>query len=156
LANVAQIQIQKIQQVEAALSQAKALRRAKRYNEAAELLLGALNHGVQADRILFQLGNVFFDAGDLSRAEYSYRRATEENPQHANALHNLAVVYHKQGKVAESVKLQRQAVRLGLRGKAQEHALEPEVASWARKLAYRGFLVVALLLTTIAVLLYLA
>lgn len=148
-------ELAQIQQVEAALSQAKALRRAKRYNEAAELLLSALNHGVQADRILFQLGNVFFDAGDLSRAEYSYRRATEENPQHANALHNLAVVYHKQGKVAESVKLQHQAVRLELRGKPQGNVLAPEVAGWARKLAYRGFVVVALLLAVIAALLYL-
>jgi len=150
------VNVAPLQQVEAALSQAKALRRAKRYNEAAELLLSALNHGVQADRILFQLGNVFFDAGDLSRAEYSYRRATEENPQHVNALHNLAVVYHKQGKVAESVKLQRQAVQLGLQGKPQANTIEPEVAGWARKIAYRGFVVVALLLAGIAVLLYLA
>jgi len=91
-----------------------------------------------------------------SNVAAALRRATEENPQHTNALHNLAVVYHKQGKVAESVKLQRQAVRLELRSKSQGNALAPEVAGWARKVAYRGFVVVALLLAVIVALLYLA
>ncbi len=141
--------------VEAALAQAKELRRRKDFSAAAEILLDVLRLGVQTDRVFFQLGNVFFDGGDLSRAEYAYRRATEVNPEHVNALHNLAVVYRRQGKVAESVKLQRKTMILELRRRPRgEQALPPEMARRARWAGLQGMLVVGVILALIALWLY--
>lgn len=134
--------------IEEVLSSAKALRRRQRYDEAVAILLDALQCGVQVDRIFFHLGNIFFDKGDLFRAEYSYRRAVEENPKHINALHNLAVVCKRQGKVAESVKLQRKVLLLELRHKPQgETKLPTEAARWGRQLAWRGLIVVGAIIT---------
>ena len=135
----------KVTAVEETLALAKELRHEKRYDEAAEMLLDTLQFGIQTDRIFFQLGNIFVDRGDLSRAEYSYRRATEENPEHINALHNLAVVYKRRGKVADAVKLQRRVMLLELRrGPQGEKALPPDAARWARKVSLQGFLIVGL------------
>lgn len=101
--------------VRRALAQAEELRRAKRHKEAIDLLVDLLRYGEEKATIYFRLGNVYFDAGDLSRAEYAYRRAIQEDPRHASAHHNLGVVYRKQGKIAESVKMLKKARRLEMR-----------------------------------------
>jgi len=101
--------------VQRALAQAEELRRAKRHKEAIDLLVDLLRYGEEKATIYFRLGNVYFDAGDLSRAEYAYRRAIQEDPRHASAHHNLGVVYRKQGKIAESVKMLKKARRLEMR-----------------------------------------
>ncbi len=98
-----------------ALLQAERLRRQKRYQEGVDLLLEALKYGSEKPMIYFRLGNLFFDRGDLSRAEYSYRRATEEDPNYASAYHNLGVVYRRQGHVGQSVRCLKKAHRLELR-----------------------------------------
>ncbi|MFS8572235.1 MAG: tetratricopeptide repeat protein [Clostridia bacterium] len=79
-------------------------------------LIDALKYKVDADQIYYRLGNLYFDAGDLGRAEYAYRRAIEFNPRHVNAHHNLAVVYKKTGRVEESVRMQKKAVRIQVGG----------------------------------------
>jgi tetratricopeptide (TPR) repeat protein len=133
--------------VEETLTLATRLRREKRYDEAAALLLDVLGHGIYADRVFFQLGNVYFDAGDLARAEYSYRRATEVNPNYANAHHNLGAIYKRQKKTAASLKAQRKAMMLELRGKSQnQRPLSPEAARWARGVGVQGIVAVALFL----------
>ncbi len=98
----------------AALARAEELRRAKRYGEGIELLIEALKYGVEKPAIYFRLGNIYFDAGDLSRAEYAYKRAIEEDPRHALAHHNLGVVYRRQRKIGLSVKMLKKARRLEL------------------------------------------
>jgi len=98
----------------AALARAEELRRAKRYEEGIQLLVEALKYGLEKPAIYFRLGNIYFDAGDLSRAEYAYKRAIEEDPRHALAHHNLGVVYRKQGKIGLSVKMLKKARRLEL------------------------------------------
>jgi len=98
-----------------ALAQAEHLRREKCYQEGTDLLLEALKYGLQKNLIYFRLGNIFFDRGDLSRAEHCYRRATEEDPEYASAYHNLGVVYRRQGKVGQSVRSLKKARRLELR-----------------------------------------
>lgn len=105
------------QRVREALEKAERARRRRRYNEGITLLLDALQYGVHKDMVYYRLGNIYFDAGDLVRAEYAYRRAIEENPYHVNAHHNLAVVYKKTGRIEDSVRMQKRAVRLEAGGK---------------------------------------
>lgn len=101
--------------MEQALAQAETLRRRKRHNEAIALLLDLLRYGEEKATIYFRLGNVYFDAGDLARAEYAYQRAIHEDSHHASAHHNLGVVYRKQGRIAESVKMLKKAQSLAIR-----------------------------------------
>lgn len=98
-----------------ALARAEELRRAGRYQEGISLLVEVLRYRVSRAQIYFRLGNLYFDSGDLERAEYAYRRAIEEDPQHPGAHHNLGVVYRRQGKIAQSVKMLKKARKLDLK-----------------------------------------
>lgn len=134
------------------LEHAEELRRQKRYKEAIDLLVDLLRYGEEKATIYFRLGNVYFDAGDLSRAEYAYQRAIQEDPHHVSAHHNLGVVYRKQGKISESVKMLKKARRLELRHpKKVELTPEQKKALW--RLAWPMMLVP---LALIALLFFLA
>gem|GEM_PF-3398124 len=98
--------------VRQALEAAERARRQRRFSQGIELLIDALRYEVQEDAVYYRLGNLYFDAGDLTRAEYAYRRAIETNPQHVNAHHNLSVVYKKTGRIDESVRMRKRAMRL--------------------------------------------
>lgn len=74
----------------------------------------ALKYGVKKAQIYFRLGNLYYDSGDLSRAEYAYKRAVEEDPNYASAYHNLGVVYRRQGRIDLSVKMLKKARKLEL------------------------------------------
>ncbi|MFO8034759.1 MAG: tetratricopeptide repeat protein [Candidatus Bipolaricaulota bacterium] len=100
---------------ERALEQVERLRREKRYREGIDILVEALKYGLEKPLVYFRLGNIYFDSGDLSRAEYTYKRAIDEDPQYASAYNNLGVVYRKQGRVSESVRYLKKARRLELR-----------------------------------------
>ncbi|MGY4707532.1 tetratricopeptide repeat protein [Candidatus Bipolaricaulota sp. J31] len=138
----------------AALARAEELRRAKRYKEGIDLLVEALKYGLEKPAIYFRLGNIYFDAGDLSRAEYAYKRAIEEDPRHALAHHNLGVVYRKQGKIGLSVKMLKKARRLELL-----HPRKAELSPEEKRVLIRmGFYTAAVILALIVglfVLLYL-
>ncbi|MEW5825497.1 MAG: tetratricopeptide repeat protein [Candidatus Bipolaricaulota bacterium] len=111
-----------------ALDLAESLRQDGERGEAIRTLLDALDHGEQRAQIYYRLGNLYVDGGDLGRAEYAYRRALEVDPRHVNAMHNLAVVYKRQSKVALFVKTYRESQRLALdvsEGRAS--------SSWARR-----------------------
>ncbi|MFQ6090958.1 MAG: tetratricopeptide repeat protein [Candidatus Bipolaricaulia bacterium] len=123
--------------VERALEEAERLRREGRYREGIELLIDALQCGLEKAKIYFRLGNLYFDAGDLERAEYSYKRAIEHAPEHVNAHHNLSVVYRRQGRVGEYVKLRKRALRLAAHRPVQ---LPEEGVRRARRLALKLFL----------------
>lgn len=141
---------------EESLAQAKTLRRQKRFDEAAALLLASLERGTLADKIFFQLGNIYFDAGDIGRAEHSYRRATEVNPDYASAFYNLGAVYKRQKKTAASIQAQRRAMMLELLGKSRNSpTLSPEAAQWARRMSYQGILVFSCLTLFLILLLWL-
>lgn len=134
------------------LARAEELRKAKRHKEAIDLLVELLRYGEEKATIYFRLGNVYFDAGDLRRAEYAYQRAIQEDPRHASAHHNLGVVYRKQGRIAESVKMLKKARRLEMRyPRAVELTPEQKKALW--RLAWPMMLVPFLL---VAFLLFLA
>ncbi len=100
---------------ERSVERAERLRREKRYREGIDLLVEALKYGEEKTLIYFRLGNLYFDGGDLARAEYAYKRAIEEDPRHTSAHHNLGVVYRRQNRVSESVRYLKKARRLELR-----------------------------------------
>lgn len=122
--------------VEEALAQGEALRKAKEYDKGIDVLVEALQHGVEKAKLYFRLGNIYFDAGKLDHAEYAYRRVIDIDPTHANAHHNLSVVVRQQGKLSEAIRLRRQAERLALKN-PHSIQLTPEQIEHARRLARR-------------------
>ena len=119
-----------------ALQMSEELRRAKEYDRGIDLLIEALQYGVDKAQIYFRLGNIYFDAGKLEHAEYAYRRAIDLDPLHVNAHHNLSVVMRKQGRLGEAIRLRRQAERLAFKNPPRL-TLTPEQAEQARRLARR-------------------
>jgi len=101
--------------VQEAMEKADELRRGKQFREAISLLVEALQYGIDKANLYYRLGNVYFDGGDLGRAEYAYNRALEVDPKHVNAMHNLAVVYKRQKKISQYVKTYKKSQRMALR-----------------------------------------
>jgi len=101
--------------VQHALARAEELRKQRNYQEGISLLVDALQYGVEKAQLYYRLGNIYFDGGDLGRAEYVYKRALEVDPHHVNAMHNLAVVYKQQQKISLYVKTYKKSQRLALR-----------------------------------------
>jgi len=106
---------EKLALVEQALARAEELRRAGSHKEGIHLLVEALQYGLERPRLYRRLGNLYIDAGDLSRAEYAYKRVLELDPNDVNATHNLAVVYKRQKRVSLFVKTYKKAQRLAMR-----------------------------------------
>ena len=101
--------------VSESLEKAKSLRKKKEYKEAISVLVEALQHGIEKAQIYYQLGNTYIDGDDLARAEYAYNRALEMDPEFVNAMHNLAVVYRRQKKMALYVKTYKKSQRLSIK-----------------------------------------
>ncbi len=136
-----------------ALAQAEELRRQQRHKEGIDLLVDALQYGVEKAQIYFRLGNIYFDAGDLARAEYAYTRAIQEDPRHASAHHNLGVVYRRQGKIAASVKMLKKARSLELRYPPQVEITDAQ-RKFLKGLAWRLTLIPLALLLAVLFLLW--
>lgn len=130
---------EQLPQVEQALEEAERLRREGRYGEGIELLIEALKHGLEKAKIFFHLGNLYYDSGDLERAEYSFKRAIEHDPGHVNAHHNLSVVYRRQGRIGEYVRLRKRSLKVAGRHPEKVQLSEEQVHR-ARRLALRIFL----------------
>lgn len=126
--------------VEATLEEAERLRQAGRYQEGIALLNEALKLGAGAGagperaKIYFRLGNTYFDAGDLARAEAAYKQAIALDPNHASAHHNLAVVYRRQGRIEDYIKQRKLALKVAGRRPVR---LSPEQERAARSLALK-------------------
>ncbi len=119
-----------------ALRLGEELRRAKEYEKGIDVLVEALQYGVEKAKIYFRLGNIYFDAGKLEHAEYAYRRAIDIDPTHVNAHHNLSVVLRKQGRLSEAIRMKRHAERLAMQY-PQQIQLTPEQIERARQFARR-------------------
>ena len=139
-------------EVERALEQAEALRKEGRYAEGLSLLQEALRLNVaktQRAQIYFRMGNLYFDTGKLEEAEQAYRKAIAHDPLHINAHHNLGVVYRRQGRIAESLKMRKKANTLA-RKHPERLKLAPHEIRRARRFARTwllgGLIVLALLL----------
>lgn len=132
---------EKKEKVQQATNQAKQLREEKKYEEGIEKLVNALQLDVNKDKIYYRLGNIYFDSEDFDRAEYAYNRAIEENEDHVNAQHNLAVVYRKQGRVSKSVKQRKKAKKVELNNPRNPDLTEEET-KYAKRFALRLILVI--------------
>ena len=148
---------EKEEHVEVALEKARELREEEKYEKGINKLLDALQLGVNEDDVYYRLGNIYFDSGDLDRAEYAYNRAIEENDEHVNAQHNLAVVYKEQGKISKSVKQRKKANKIELEN-PKEPDLSEEERSYAKWFAFKlllmiigGFLGLGLIIYLVAV-----
>jgi len=130
---------QQIAFVNEALLKAEALRKSKEYKEAISLLVEALQYGLEKAQIYYRLGNVYFDGGDLARAEYAYNRALEMDPKFVNAMHNLAVVYRRQKKMSQYVKTYKKSQRLSINNPHKTN-FNPEEKKRIRGLSRNAFL----------------
>ncbi|MGC9530145.1 MAG: tetratricopeptide repeat protein [Candidatus Bipolaricaulaceae bacterium] len=139
---------------ERALAQAEQLRRKQRYKEGIDLLVDVLRYGEQKAQVYFRLGNIYFDAGDLGRAEYAYQRTIQEDPSHASAHHNLGVVYRRQKKISQSVKMLKKARKLEIRHPRQAK-LSPQQKRLAKRMALPMLAVPFLLVGGILLIVYL-
>ena len=61
---------------------------------------------------LLQAGLKHHQAGRLAEAEGCYRRVLAAQPDHADALHLLGVLYHQRGEHARAIELMNRAVAL--------------------------------------------
>lgn len=139
---------------EQVLAQAERLRRERRHKEGIDLLVDVLRYGVLRSQVYFRLGNLYFDAGDLSRAEYAYQRAIQEEPHHASAHHNLGVVYRRQGRIDQSVRMLKRARRLEVRHPPQANLSEEQKRA-AKRLALPMMAVPLLIVGLIVLIVYL-
>lgn len=142
--------------VESAIVRAEELRKQKHYQEAINLLVDVLEAGLLKPRIYYRLGNIYYDMGDLDRAEYAYKRTIEFSPEHINAHYNLSVVYKKKGMIEESVKYLRKAYLLELKYPRRSQ-LSKDQKVWARIIALKQFiLIVSIIIAVSFVLRYLS
>ncbi|MBI3461374.1 tetratricopeptide repeat protein [Candidatus Acetothermia bacterium] len=143
------------QEVSEALQRAEELRREKRYDQGIDLLVDALQYGVDKAQIYYRLGNLYFDAKKVDHAEYAYRKTIEIEPNHVNAHHNLSVVFRQQGKISESVKFRKKASSLARRHPEQLQ-MSPEQVQHARGYARKWIIVggVAIGIILIALILF--
>ena len=116
----------------------EALQRAREYREEGDyesgigLLIDALRADRLKDRIYYRLGNIYFDAGKLKKAEHCYQQAVEHNEEHVNAQHNLAVVYHRRGKIGKAVRQRKKAQKLEVNKPPTDELSEDQRATLKR------------------------
>lgn len=124
-------------------------REERRFAESLQLLQDALAAGEPPENVYFQMGNTYFDSGKLSDAEKAYQAALTANSAHYKAMHNLGVVYRRQGRITDSVRCIKTAARLqiGLRnGKGQPNGVPVrlgEPATWLPWVAFFAALLAA-------------
>ncbi len=142
--------------VQDALKRAETLRKKKEYKEGISLLVEALRYGIDKATIYYKLGNIYIDGDDFNRAEYAYKRALEMDSHHANAMHNLSVVYKRQKKIALYVKTYKKSQRMELRHPHKGN-LAPEQKVHLRRLSIKillgifaagGIIVLVIVLST--------
>lgn len=140
--------------VQEALVRAEKLRKKKDYKQAIELLVEALQYGINKGMIYYRLGNVYIDGADLARAEYAYKRALDIDPHYVNAMHNLAIVYKRQRKTSLYVKTYKKSQRMQLRH-PRKQKLTPQQKTRLRRLSFKTMLYMFLGLGAIAIILIL-
>lgn len=114
--------------VDAALVRGEALRKSGQFAEAILTLTEALDLGLRRATICYRLGNTYVDRGDLERAEQSYLKALDIDPDYDNARHNLATVYKRQKRIDLFVKTSKEI---------RQRAMDQDLPSPLRKLSPR-------------------
>jgi len=140
--------------IEAIFNQAEALRKQKKYTEAKDLLIDALQRNEQTAQVYFRLGNVYHDQGDFERAEYTYRRAIDHDAYYINAHHNLSVVFRKQGRISESIKQRKKANKIARQHPEKVSFSQEQISTlkgFAKKMVIFGAAVVAALIILLVI-----
>ncbi|MFP4588789.1 MAG: tetratricopeptide repeat protein [Candidatus Bipolaricaulota bacterium] len=117
---------EKESRVHQAIENAQNYREEGQYKRGTELLLDTLEFGILRDKIYYRLGNIYFDWGKLDKAEYAYKKCIELNEEHANAQHNLAVVYRRQGNIGKSVKQRKKAQKVEIKNPPERELSDEE------------------------------
>jgi len=129
-------------EVTKALAKSEELRQEKNHQEAISLLTEVLQHGIETAQVYYRLGNVYYDAKKFEHAEYSYRRAIDNDPNHVNAHYNLGVVYKRMGRIDESMKMRKKANKI-VRQHPEKLKVSQEQIKQVRSMA-KGMLIVGL------------
>ena len=95
----------------------------------------------------------FFAQDDLDQAVAAYQKALEQDPNHADALHALAMTYSHQNKLDEAIEAAKRLIEVapenelaytslsifyqqkGMIGEAEQIAAQGRTLSWKRQLA---------------------
>ena len=60
----------------------------------------------------YELGRLYYNQGDISKAELCFTKAIEISPNYSNALYSLALIYQKQNKNKEALELFKKVLEL--------------------------------------------
>jgi len=74
----------------------------KRYDEALTQLEKALSRGVEAERVLTNLGTVYREKGMLQKAQEAYLLAIDANPSYTTSYTNLAEMLIEEGRLEDA------------------------------------------------------
>ena len=74
------------------LNDAKAYYEQKQYEQAKDIYNDVISKGVESSEIYYNLGNIYYSAGDVGNAVVCHLRALKMNPSNANADNNLKVI----------------------------------------------------------------
>jgi len=99
----------------ARLRLAAVLEAQKKFNEAVEVLEKGLDTGLNNAQYLFELGRLYYNrrqGNDYGQAELALRRAVTLDPNYADALFALAVLYERTNNNAPALELYKRVLRL--------------------------------------------
>ena len=74
------------------LNEAKAYYEQKQYEQAKDIYNDLISKGVESSEIYYNLGNIYYSAGDVGNAVVCHLRALKMDPSNANADNNLKVI----------------------------------------------------------------
>ena len=74
------------------LNDAKAYYEQKQYEQAKDIYNDVISKGVESSEIYYNLGNIYYSAGDVGNAVVCHLRALKMDPSNAKADNNLKVI----------------------------------------------------------------
>ena len=74
------------------LNDAKTYYEQKQYEQAKDIYNDVISKGVESSEIYYNLGNIYYSAGDVGNAVVCHLRALKMDPSNANADNNLKVI----------------------------------------------------------------
>jgi len=77
--------------------------KAKRYKQAAEGYIAALETDDSFERAWHHLGLVYYSSGDLRRALFAFTKAVENNPAFTSARYNRALTHYQLGQTSAAL-----------------------------------------------------
>jgi len=82
------------------------------YTEAIKSFHASINAGPRYSGPRYNLGNIYFDLGELKTAQYYYEEEIKLHPSMGAAINNLGLLYFKQGNLRKAEELYHQAISI--------------------------------------------